>query len=533
MKKSDDSDQEKNQDNVLHFNNHAKPQTRRDFMARGALGLGVSITLPHFGLNLLGKEAYAQALQCEADVFQEGVPYLCIDGAGGSNYVGGNVMVGYVPDGSQLDYSVNGIYSTIDYVKNGLRADEHPSLSNQTDNSFGLIFHKNSPMLAGLKSVLDLFPDVAACVDGFMICYRSNDDSNANILNTAHAAQKMGAQGQLASVIGTMNTANGGRSATSPLVYNPKYKAVPVANFNDAASLVQAGVISGPNYFNGVSARLDFFTQQLQVLAQVKTDKLAINQPKKDKINCNYFQASEVFKNFTASALGPDAQITSVFGAGANLQQTAAVHKLIMNSYAGAATINIGGCDYHNGTNLTGYNKDFEIGQQIGKAILYASQVGKDLFMHIFTDGSVVGDAGGTLDPVNGKIIWVSDSGERGAGLVFVYKHLHHLISNFSNQFVPGTNTPMPANHFGERNKGIVKFKNNGISCRQLGHFLRGGGASLTPIFANNLDLVWRIVIANYAVFSSATEAEGLSKFNAQFDFPGGIENYIVLNAAA
>ena len=53
---------------------------------------------------------------------------------------------------------------------------------------------------------------------------------------------------------------------------------------------------------------------------------------------------------------------------------TASVMKLVINGYAGAGTIALGGFDYHDGTRATGETRNFQAGQMIGAVLEYAQR---------------------------------------------------------------------------------------------------------------------------------------------------------------
>ena len=70
--------------------------------------------------------------------------------------------------------------------------------------------------------------------------------------------------------------------------------------------------------------------------------------------------------------------------------------KLVMNGFAGAAVIEMGGYDYHGGARAEGEVKDFRAGRCMGACIDYASRIGTPLMMYVFSDGSL--SSNGTID---------------------------------------------------------------------------------------------------------------------------------------
>ena len=101
---------------------------------------------------------------------------------------------------------------------------------------------------------------------------------------------------------------------------------------------------------------------------------------------------------------------------------TASVMKMVINGYAGAGTIEMGGYDYHDSTRATGETRDFKAGQCIGACLEYAARVGVPLMIYVFSDGSLVSN-GMTDNSVagRGKGVWTADNTATAASLMLVY----------------------------------------------------------------------------------------------------------------
>ena len=85
--------------------------------------------------------------------------------------------------------------------------------------------------------------------------------------------------------------------------------------------------------------------------------------------------------------------------------------KMVVNGYASAGTIELGGYDYHAGDRATGEMRDLEAGQCIGACLEYAARMGQPLMIYVFTDGSVV--SSGMIDNSvggRGKGVWMADN---------------------------------------------------------------------------------------------------------------------------
>ena len=118
-------------------NGHSRRNlSRRQLLAHGlAASVGVALASPL--AMLLERTAKAGTPSAR-------IPFLHIDGSGGGNIAGSNVIVGKA--GGQLDFlaTYNGL---------GLPDDMHPSKSGQVDTTLGLAFHADSAFLRGIKSV--------------------------------------------------------------------------------------------------------------------------------------------------------------------------------------------------------------------------------------------------------------------------------------------------------------------------------------------------------------------------------------------
>jgi hypothetical protein len=96
--------------------------------------------------------------------------------------------------------------------------------------------------------------------------------------------------------------------------------------------------------------------------------------------------------------------------------------KMVINGYAGAGTIEMGGFDYHDSTRATGETRDFMAGQCIGACLEYAARVGVPLMIYVFSDGSLV-SSGMPDNSVagRGKGAWMADNTATAASLMLVY----------------------------------------------------------------------------------------------------------------
>ena len=81
--------------------------------------------------------------------------------------------------------------------------------------------------------------------------------------------------------------------------------------------------------------------------------------------------------------------------------------KMVINGYAGAGTVTMGGYDYHGQGRATGEMRNFRAGRCIGACLEYAARMQKPLMIYVFSDGSL--SANGMADisaDGRGKLGW-------------------------------------------------------------------------------------------------------------------------------
>ena len=148
-------------------------------------------------------------------------------------------------------------------------------------------------------------------------------------------------------------------------------------------------------------------------LGQVSTNIPSQDAAIKDLVQCSYVDSAYLVDRYgnALAALDPtkDPNITGSGGifSATDLQDsdflaTASVMKMVVNGYAGAGTIEMGGFDYHDGTRATGEQRDFKAGQCIGACLEYAARVGLPLMIYVFSDGAIV-SSGSLKIPVKCK----------------------------------------------------------------------------------------------------------------------------------
>ena len=426
-------------DGPFFHRDHKRPVTRRDFLAQGFLaGSGLVLgSSPLLGLFASPRVAHAelasdmQALQNACGITAVGagkVPFLCFDLAGGANIAGSNVLVG--GRGGQMDF-----LSTAGYSKLGLPGDMLPSASqgNFIDTSMGLAFHSDSAFLRGILARASA--STLANTNGAIIPARSSNDTGNNPHNPMYGIYKAGARGELLDLIGSRNSESGGNSVAPATMIDVEARPTKVDRPSDVTGMVDTGNLVG-QMSNADAVRV---MESITRLSRKKLDRvstgLASDAEVKDKIECAYVKSAGLVDRYgDPSTLDPtpagDADIAAIFpdfdsATGRDrgeFQKTASVMKLVVNGYAGAGTIQMGGFDYHTGNRSAGEDRDFRAGQCMGACLEYAARRGRPLMLYVFSDGSVASN--GTVDNSaggRGKGVWTGDNGSTAASFFLVY----------------------------------------------------------------------------------------------------------------
>lgn len=423
--------------NPLLHENHERPKTRRQFLAQGlTAGLGY-VAMPTLA-SLLAAPGRAWA-ECtnSANINANKLPFICLDLAGGANLAGSNMIVG--GQGGQLDLLPVDAYSRL-----GLQADITPDKAGQVVQINDLSFHVDSALLRGMRDKAR--PETLANVNGSIVCARSNNDTGNNPHNPIHGICKAGALGQLVNSVGNRDSQSGGRSDIPQSMEDATFRPVKVDRASDARSLVdagKAGELFGDN--------ADRVMQAIENISKAKLDNVAEEQAVEELIQCAYVQSRTTQQQFNdPSALDPEldptiAQILTPADLGEGpFRRTASVMKLVVDGYAGAGTVELGGYDYHGGTRSRGEIKDFEAGQCIGAMLEFAARKQTPLMIYIITDGSLDSRNSSIDDSVDGrgKLAWRGDNESTAAVAYLAYSPngAPTLISSQIGAFTPQGN---------------------------------------------------------------------------------------------
>jgi len=481
---------------LLHAD-HPRPVTRRDFISQGfATGAGAVLAPSMLGMLAGTREAHAlssdlEALkaitECNIVPGADKIPFICFDLAGGANFAGSNVLVGG-QDGIEDSLTSAG------YSKLGIPGDRLPDFATNAfvNRDLGIPFHSESSMLAGIK----LRFANASNVNGAVIPARSDNDTGNNPHNPMYGINKAGARGELLTLIGSRNSVSGGNSLAPASMIDLSVRPTKIDRPTDTQGLVDTGQLAAKMGLKNATRVMESIQRISDKKLQNANVQTGLNDidPKtsasydagiKKQVNCGYVKSADMVEKFgiptALDSTAADPIIGQIFSAGdlsgdREFAKTAAVMKMVLNGYAGAGTITMGGYDYHTGNRTTGDARDVRAGQCIGACLRYAELLNKPLMIYVCSDGSLASN--GTPDAAaNGKLVWTGDNSSTACSFFLVFK--------------PGAARPVL---FASGSDGLTAAQH-----QQLGWFRSGASVetNATPA-ANNVNLLVETVILNY-----------------------------------
>ena len=438
-------------DDPLRHESHPRPRTRRQFLSQGFIA-GAATTIGGASITIgSGSAAYAEFLdpaladivrnQCGVAVNGAGkIPFIGFDLAGGSSSAGSNVLVGQ--QGGQLDF-----LSTAGYERQGLPGDMIPSIANPAtnvsdfvDQQLGLAFHSDSAFLRGMLEKITS-PGTRANINGAVIPARSENDTDNNPHNPMYGIAAAGASGSLLDLIGSRNSDSGGRSMAPMDQIDLTKRPTKVDRPSDVTGLVDVGdltsVLSQQDAIAVMESIYRISDEKMKIVDVYGPDgalaPITSADVVRDMVRCGYLKSADLADRFgDPSTLDPanDPQIVGAngifseteFANEREFRKTASVMKMVINGFAGAGTIEMGGYDYHGGRRAEGEVKDLRAGRCMGACLEYAARIGRPLMMYVFSDGSL--SSNGAIDDTadgRGKGEWSSDNQQTAATWFLVY----------------------------------------------------------------------------------------------------------------
>jgi LmbE family N-acetylglucosaminyl deacetylase len=493
---------------------HPRPVTRRQFVAQGFMS-GAAYTTGAGVLSLFAnpREAFAQSnlsadlqalLTNPCNIASNGagkIPFICFDLAGGANIAGSNVLIG--KEGGQRDF-----LSTNGYERQGLPGDMVPGLTDPTlglpyeNFDLGLGFHLDSAFRRGIMNSLTAGNE--AFINGAVIPARSDNDTGNNPHNPMYGIAKaglntsgvpgFGADGSIVTLAGSETTDSGGNSMLPQMLYDPELRPTKVDRPSDVTNLVDTGDLVGILTKEDATAVMESIYRISESKSQNVSTEITRDAVLKEMVNCGYLKAADIADRFGGVPIDPglDPEIVDQPGApgtgiftqaewnagdrdAREFQKTASIMKLVVNGYAGAGCVEMGGYDYHGGRRAEGEVKDERAGRCMGACLEYAARRGVPLMMYVFSDGSL--SSNGAIDNTaegRGKGEWSSDNSSTAGSFFLVYN--------------PGS-----------RPRIIGATPEEQAIHQQIGYMSADGSVqrAATPA-ANNVNLLVNTVLLNY-----------------------------------
>jgi hypothetical protein len=500
--------------------NHPRPVTRRDFLAAGFLGAqGMVIGSAWLGSLLRAQNARAGGLdadiaallasgQCNVPSGSGSLPFIVFDLAGGANLVGSEALVGV--QGGQANF-----LSTAGYGKLGVPGNMVPTSSTFISSALGLLWHSDGAILRGILTKASAATQ--AGTNGAVIPAMSQNDTQSNTTNPIYGIAAAGAKGTVVNLVGTDSSVSGGHSMALMYTIQPALQPTTIQRPSDAIALAPvppggggpdplaiaelesetrisagttpyAGAGSTGGEFTGALSNPSGSTPGVQLISGGGSADAAL----KNQVRCSYVKSANTANIFAAGPAGLDPTqdplivggTTPIFTAAdfqsQDVQMTASVMKLVIDGYAGAGTISMGGYDYHDGSRASGETKNFTAGQMIGAVLEYASRKGTPIMIQIMSDGSLTSNSMvDTSTAGRNKLGWQGDNSSVAATLFLV---------------------------FSPKGRPVLR---NGVAGQQIGYFSSDGSvvSSSSPA-ANSINQIPELIMLNYM---------GLAGTDAQF----------------
>ena len=510
----------RNWDAPQYHADHPRPVKRSQFVYQGFM-TGAAYPSGAGVMSLFSNPRDAMALSPDLDAMvntcQIGgagankIPFICFDLAGGANIAGSNVLVG--KEGGQTDF-----LSTAGYGKMGLPGDMIPGLVDPDlqlpyeSFDLGLGFHRDSAFRRGILGSLK-GSGSEQFINGAVIPARSDNDTGNNPHNPMYGIARaglggIGADGEILTLAGSENTDSGGNSMLPQPLYDPELRPTKVDRPADVVNLIDTGDLVGILSKDDATAVMEsIYRLTDKKLDQVQTG-ITRDSVVKEMVRCGYLKSADIAERFGDLIIDPSKDPLIVDQPGApgtgiftedefdlngsdgrnarEFQKTASIMKLVINGFAGAGTVEMGGYDYHGGARAEGEVKDERAGRCMGACLEYAARIGVPLMMYVFSDGSLSSNGAiDTSEAGRGKGEWSSDNSSTAGSFFLVYNPGRRPT-------IIGATPEIQAVH------------------QQIGYMDAGGSVALgaTPA-ANNVNLLVNTVILNYMALHGEQGAFG------------------------
>lgn len=388
---------------------HGRPVTRRELLASGVLGFSASLISPNWSRFLLPQ---AEAAASCASATSGMIPIVTLNLSGGAAMAGN-----FVP----MDEAGQPLPS---YDVMGLGDGAVP-----LEQEFGTVPFAGrvngvyiSKFLQGLR---ETSPTALAKTAFVGVCARTRDDSSENRLSIDGLVNAAGLRGALLPNLGGRGGSVTGISQQASVVA-PSAPLVVNGFSSIRGALGYAGAL-GSSLNQGQKLALAKAVQRLSESQIRQLGSANIGQNIKNLVDCANVKNRELA---SSTDTGVDPRTDSVFGAqlstlwGINGGTGDTNRQLIFGSMvynalkgnAGAASLELGGYDYHDGTRTTGDAADLRAGQTVGRLLETAAIMGRPLFVYVTSDGAVSSTKSNDRNSP-----WNSDRGIAGASYILYF----------------------------------------------------------------------------------------------------------------
>ncbi len=468
MAKNRNSKNELNNKVMLH-DDHKQPSNRREFLASGLMSFSAFMMAPSV-LSILGRSSVAMAAGTGACDLASSIQLPAFVGV---NLSGGAALSGnYLP----LDIAGN-LLPKYDALGIGTGA---PPVEREFQN---VAFAGNAggtltaQFIAGLRSTTTQATRDKSSFIG--ICVPLQDDTSNNQIDPTGMVTAAGLVGSLLPKLGTRNTLTGiGQmparvSPPAPLIVNritdltealspasaltrnlsmPQQKSLLTLISNLSGS--QARAVASAN-----SASSQTLSKLVQCATQKNIDLSSVTNPGIDPRT----DTDQSLANLWAMNTGGDQFARSQ-------NERVIMGSMVYNALkgnAGSVGLELGGYDYHGAGRTAQDAKDFDAGALVGKVLESAGTMGKKVFVHVTSDGSVGAPTSADVRPG-----YTSDRGSGGMAFVIAFN---------------------PA--------GRPAMKNDRAGAYQVGYYTNGQGASDTSL-VGSAERAGLACFANYLAFA-------------------------------
>lgn len=431
---------------------HAKPTTRREFLAAGLIPFTATAFMPSW-LKIFAQAgvAEAQELVCRAAGASDLCPFIGIKLSGGAA-----LSANFLPHdaGGQLlpSYSLMGMGS-------GSTVGVDYEFANRAP------FYSGSQLLAGLR--LRAQASTLSRANFVGVCVRSQDDSSGNKFDITGLVAKSGLNGKIIKSMGRSNTETG---VNNTYAYLKPAAPLVVGRYEDITGSL--GVTGALGTLSADQKNKLFGTIQ-QLTADQSRNLASMNGGAQlsQLIQCANQDNTKLISS--GGNLNTDPLENAAFAQAWGINNNTARNSQLfifasmvynaLNGNAGTVNLEIGGYDYHNGTRTSGDAKDLEAGDVIGRVLQSMAVMNKKGFIVVTSDGSV-----SSPDSAVAGGPWGSDRGSAGAA---------YLI-------------------------GFNPLGAQGVKSFQVGHFTRGQAADDNFLTGGSPELAAGAMFANYLAFN-------------------------------